>query len=245
MELNLLNGALTMSSNPINACLDILTSPRDTFDTLKDKKAWSWFPFGLVITSTVALFLYYFSVVDFEWMLDQMLEQMAVQSEMSAGQLQATQEAMSKTSVTWGTLLGGAIGIIVINAFMAVYLNLITKVYSPNEMTFTAWYGFSWWTSMPFVISSLLAALVIMFSSAGMVSLEDLSPTSLGFLADRSSPWFSFFSGINLFSFWSIALGTIGLSSWLGLASKKAFIIAVAPSLVIYGCWALYIVFSG
>ena len=49
-----------MSSNPINACLDILTSPRDTFDTLKDKKAWSWFPFGLVITSTVALFLYYF-----------------------------------------------------------------------------------------------------------------------------------------------------------------------------------------
>jgi hypothetical protein len=98
---------------------------------------------------------------------------------------------------------------------------------------------------MPFVISSLLAALVIMFSSAGMVSLDDLSPTSLGFLADRSSPWFGFFGGINLFSFWSIALGTIGLSSWLGLAAKKAFIIAVAPSLVIYGCWALYIGFSG
>ncbi|MEZ8132651.1 MAG: hypothetical protein ACI8WL_000277 [Polaribacter sp.] len=234
-----------MSSNPLQACLDILTSPRDTFDAIKDKKGWSWAPFGLVVVSTIALFLYYFSVVDFEWMLDQMLEQMAVQNEMSAEQLQATQEFMTKTSMTWSTLLGGAIGIIVINAFMAVYLNLITKVYSPNEMTFTAWYGFSWWTSMPFVISSLLAALVIMFSSAGMVSLDDLSPTSLGFLADRSSPWFGFFGGINLFSFWSIALGTIGLSSWLGLAAKKAFIIAVAPSLVIYGCWALYIGFSG
>ena len=233
-----------MSSNSLQACVDILTSPRETFDALKDKKNWSWVPFGLVIASSIALFLYYFSAVDFEWMMDQMLDQMAAQNEMSAEELQATQEFMTKTSMTWSTTLGGAIGIIVINAIMAVYFNLITKVSSPNEMTFSAWYGFSWWISMPMVVSSLLAGLVIIFSSAGMVSLEDLSPTSLGFLADRSSSWFGFFSGINLFSLWSIALGAIGLSSWLGLSSKKAFFIAVTPSLIIYTCWALYIGFS-
>jgi hypothetical protein len=94
-------------------------------------------------------------------------------------------------------------------------------------------------------VSWLLAALVIMFSSAGMVSLEDLSPTSLGFLADRSSPWFGLLNGISLFSLWSIALGTIGLSSWLGLTPKKAFIIAVSPTLAIYTCWVLYISFAG
>lgn len=234
-----------MSSNSLQASVDILTSPRETFDALKDKKGWSWTPFGLVIASSVALFLYYFSVVDFEWMIEQMLEKMAAQGDMSGEELQATQEFMTKTSMTWSTTLGGAIGIIVINAIMAVYFNLITKVSSPNELTFTAWYGFSWWVSMPLVVSCLLSGLVIIFSSAGMVSLEDLSPTSLGFLADQSSPWFGFFSGINLFSLWSIALGAIGLSSWLGLASKKTFIIAASPTLVIYTCWALYIGFSG
>jgi len=234
-----------MSSNPLQACVDILTSPGQTFEILKDKKSWSWTPFGLVIVSTIALFLYYFSAVDFEWMLDQMLEQMAAQNEMSNEELQATQEFMTKSSMTWSITLGGAIGIIVINAIMALYFNLVTKVSSPNELNFTAWYGFSWWISMPLVVSSLLAGLVIVFSSTGMVSLEDLSPTSLGFLVDQSSPWYGFFGGINLFSLWSIALGAIGLSSWLGLASKKAFFIAAAPSLVIYSGWALYIGFSG
>ena len=234
-----------MSSNPLTACLDILTSPLDTFDTIKDKKGWSWAPFGLVTASTIALFLYYFSAVDFEWMINQIFEQMATQQEMSAEELQAAQAFMTKTSMTWSTTLGGAMGLIVANLVMAVYFNLITKVSSPNELTFTTWFGFSWWTSMPAVVSWILAALVIMFSSAGMVSLEDLSPTSLGFLADRSSPWFGLLSGISLFSLWSIALGTIGLSSWLVLTPKKAFIIAVSPTLAIYTCWVLYISFAG
>jgi hypothetical protein len=234
-----------MSSNPLQACVDILTSPQETFDTLKSKKGWSWAPFLLVIVTTVALFLYYFTAVDFEWMIDQMLEQMAAQNDMSSDQLQATQDYMSKTSMTWSTTLGSAIGIVVINAIMAVYYYLATKVSSPNELTYGAWYGFSWWVSMPLVVSSLLAALVVAFSSGGMVSLEDLSPTSLGFLAESSSVWYSFFNSLNAFSLWTIALGAIGLSSWLEIPSKKAFIIAAAPSLVIYAIWALYIGFSG
>ena len=234
-----------MSTNSLQACLDILLSPQNTFDTLKDKKGWSWAPFLLVIVTTVALFLYYFTTVDFEWMIDQMLEQMASQKDMSSDELQATQDYMTKTSMTWSSTLGGAIGIIVINAIMAVYFYLTTKVSSPNELTYGAWYGFSWWVSMPIVVSYFLGALVIAFSSEGMVSLQDLSPTSLGFLAESSSVWHSFAGSLNLFSLWSIALGTIGLSSWLNIPSKKAFIIAVAPSLVIYAIWAIYIGFSG
>jgi hypothetical protein len=234
-----------MSSNSFQACVDILTSPRETFDALKNKKSWSWAPFGLVIASTVALFLYYFTAVDFEWMIDQMLEQMATQNDMSSEELQATQDYMTKTSMTWSSTLGGAIGIIVINAIMAVYFYLTTKVSSPNELTYGAWYGFSWWVSMPIVVSYFLGALVIAFSSEGMVSLEDLSPTSLRFLAESSSVWYSFVGSLNAFSVWTIALGTIGLSSWLDIPTKKAFIIAVAPSLAIYVIWALYIGFSG
>ncbi|MDA0795614.1 MAG: Yip1 family protein [Proteobacteria bacterium] len=234
-----------MSSNSLQACVDILTSPRETFDALKNKKGWSWAPFGLVIASTVALFLYYFTAVDFEWMIDQMLEQMASQKNMSSDELQATQDYMTKTSMTWSSTLGGAIGIIVINAIMAVYFYLTTKVSSPNELTYGAWYGFSWWVSMPIVVSYFLGALVIAFSNEGMVSLEDLSPTSLKFLAESSSVWYSFAGSLNLFSLWSIALGTIGLSSWLNIPSKKTFMIAVAPSLVIYAIWAIYIGFSG
>jgi len=44
--------------------------------------------------------------------------------------------------------------------------------------------------------------------------------------------------------FWSIALIAIGLKSWLGIDTKKAATIAAAPYALIYGIWALIIIFS-
>jgi hypothetical protein len=98
---------------------------------------------------------------------------------------------------------------------------------------------------MPLVVSYLLAFLIIIFSTNGMVTLEDLSPTSLGFLSESSSRWFGLFNSLNIFSFWTVALAFIGLRAWLGVGQNKALAIASGPTLTIYGIWTLYLLTTG
>ena len=232
-----------MTSNAFKACVDILVSPKEGFDTVKGKKHWAWCPFTLIIACSAGMFLYYFSVVDFDWLVDQILSQ----GDLSEAELEASAGFMSQTRMTWSTTLGGVIGLIVANAIMAAYFNLVTNVLQPSEVSFTGWYGFSWWISMPHLVTAILSMLLVLFSTDGMVALEDLGVTTLNSLifgVDSSNPWFGFLSGLDAFMFWSIALIAIGLKSWLGIDTKKAATIAAAPYALIYGIWALIIIFS-
>ena len=80
---------MKMSANPLQACLDILISPAVAFDTIKEKKGWSWLPFVLLISSTLALFMYYFNTVDFAWLKETMLNQAAASKPMTDDELKA------------------------------------------------------------------------------------------------------------------------------------------------------------
>ncbi|MBL4909863.1 MAG: YIP1 family protein [Alteromonadaceae bacterium] len=236
---------MTLSANPIQACIDTLVSPATAFATIKEKKSWSWLPFILVVGATFSLFMYFYQTVDFNWMIEQMADGMAASGK-SEEQAKAFQDNMTHSMMQWSTIIGGTVGIIVINLLMALYYYLATKVAAKNDYKFTDWYGFTWWVSLPIVVSALLSALVIFFADNGQISLHDLQPTSLNgllFGLDQSSHWFAFLEGINLFSFWTLAIATIGLKAWLNITTNKALSISATPFIVIYGSWALYIAF--
>ncbi len=237
---------MKMSANPFQACLDTILSPSVAFDTIKEKKGWSWLPFILLITSTFVLFLYYFNAVDFAWLKEQMINQAAASKPMTDDELKTIASFYEKDTMLWTTAIGGTLGFVVINMLTAVYYNIATKVSAGSEYKFTQWFAFTWWASLPTIISVLLSALVIFFSGDGMVLMQDLQPTSFNsllFSVELSNPWYSFLEAINLFSFWMIGVTAIGLRSWLNIESKKALIIAAAPQIFIFGGWALYIMF--
>ncbi|GHE93329.1 YIP1 family protein [Thalassotalea profundi] len=234
-----------MSANPIQACLDMLMAPTSAFSTVKDKKGWAWLPFFLVIGMTSVVFVHYFSIVDIDWFQDQSLEQAASMTGMSFEELKAASSEPDATSAMIQTIVSVAITLVVVNLLSALYYLLATKVTAKNEYGFKDWYAFTWWTSMPMVISSLASILVLLFAADSNISMNDLQPTSLNsliFSLDQSSAWFNFLEGINLFTFWVITLACIGLKTWLNIATKKAVILAVIPTVIIYGLWALYIV---
>jgi len=237
---------MKMSANPFQACLDTILSPSVAFDTIKEKKGWSWLPFILLITSTFVLFLYYFNAVDFAWLKEQMLNQAAASKPMTDDELKTIASFYEKDTMLWTTAIGGTLGFVVINMLTAVYYNIATKVSAGSEYKFTQWFAFTWWASLPTIVSVSLSALVIFFAADGMVSMQDLQPTSFNsllFSVEPSNAWFSFLEAINLFSFWMIGVTAIGLRSWLNIESKKALIIAAAPQIFIFGGWALYIMF--
>ncbi|TWX56242.1 YIP1 family protein [Colwellia hornerae] len=237
---------MKMSANPIQACLDTILSPLVAFDTVKEKKGWSWLPFILLTSSTFVLFIYYFSVVDFTWLKEQMINQIAASKPMTDDELKAVASFYQKDTMIWTTAIGGSLGFVVINMLTAVYYHIVTKVSAASEYKFTQWFAFTWWASFPAIISVVLSALVIVFAGDGRVSMQDLQPTSFNsllFSVEANNAWFGLLEAINLFSFWLIAVTTIGLRSWLNINNQKAFFIAAAPQILIFISWALYILF--
>jgi hypothetical protein len=237
---------MTASANPFQACIDVLVSPSAAFSAVKEHKGWSWLPFILVITATVGLFLYYFNTVDFTWLKEQMLAEMAANGS-SEEEIATTAENYTLEIMKWSTVIGSAVGFVLINLVVAIYYHLVTKMVVPNDYKFTDWYGFTWWAAMPGVIGAVVSILVVFFSSNGQVSMHDLQPASLNsliFSVPAGSAWFNFLESLNLFNFWSLAIAAIGFKTWLNTDNKKATMLAISPFVLIYGSWALYIAFN-
>jgi hypothetical protein len=121
-----------------------------------------------------------------------MLNQAAASKPMTDDELKAIGSFYEKDTMLWTTAIGGTIGFIVINTLTAIYYHIATKVSASSEYKFTQWFAFTWWASFPAFVSVLLSALVIFFSSDGMVSMQDLQPTSLNsllFSVEPSNAW--------------------------------------------------------
>jgi hypothetical protein len=91
------------------------------------------------------------------------------------------------------------------------------------------------------IISSLIAALVVLLATDSQLSPMSLSPTSMAFIFNvgMDSAWSSFAQSIRLESFWVMYLIAVGLSQWTQIPTKKTYIIAIAPYAIIWVGWAL------
>lgn len=227
-------------SNPFSAMKEIVTRPNRVFATINDIHNWSWLPF-IIIAVVSALPLYiYFNFVDFTWYNDLIVQ--SVTGDLSPAEQSAVRNAMpDQAQSVWTGVFGTVFGLIIGNALLALYLNIVTKSDEECVQGYTDWYGFTWWVSIPTIISSLLAVVIVLFASDPQLSPISLAPTSLAFIfsVEMSSPWSALMQAIRLETVWVIYLITVGLSQWTQLPAKKNYTIAIAPYAIIWGVWAL------
>ncbi len=143
-------------------------------------------------------------------------------------------------SGVWFGIGGGIVGIAIINAIMALYYLLVSKIDPKSEAKFGDWYGFSFWTLMPLVLNSL--GMIILVATANTdqlsMSLQNYASINQLFLGlDSSSSFFTLTESFGIFSVWSIALTVIGLKCWTNFSTNKAVLYGVLPSALIYGIW--------
>lgn len=230
-------------SNPFQACNDIFFKPNRVFATLAEKHNWSWLAFFIVIAVGILPGYMYFNFVDFEWYRELIISTSFV--DVSPAEQDMVRQSMSPEQTISFNLIGVVVGSIVINAILAIYLNVATKVDEENVNGFTDWYGFTWWVSLPLIVGAALSILVILMASDHQLSPVDLTPTSLSFLLgiEMSSEWFTLTQVIRLESIWTMYLIAVGISQWTRLPAQKCYIIAVAPYAIIWVVWALILLF--
>ena len=82
----------------------------------------------------------------------------------------------------------------------------------------------------------------------GQLAPEDLNMVSLNYLLfhlPTSNSWAGLAGNIDLTTFWSMVLGTIGLKAWTGRSTAICVTVAVLPYVIIYVLWVAKIVFLG
>jgi hypothetical protein len=223
-------------SNPFSASLNVLFKPNGVFSLLPEKQNWSWVPFLLVVMSAVlALYLYY-SMIDYEWYIDLMTSNSPPEIKMMMQSTNADQMRITSSfAILISTLVSAAV--------FAIYLNIVTKIDPNNIYGFTDWYGFSWWVSMPVVVSNIISlALILTFADAQMTP-NVLYPLSFAFMFDTNagSEWLNLLQSIGLSTLWSIYLMAVGISRWINISTQKAFLIASLPFAVIWLIWVTVI----
>lgn len=223
----------------INTAINILVSPSEAFTELQQRPS-KLFPLALILLSTMAVMFWYFTIVDFDWYIDDTLAAVNLDDE----QLEiarAQMASMSQTTFKMFGIFSGVIGILVIYVLQSGYLSLISAI-SGSGQKFGNWFSLVLWTGLPYMLSVVGMVATIALSPNGQLSAYDLDPLTLANLGMQSgnSSLTAIFNSISLPMLWGIGLTVMGYRQWLDCSLVKAMTVVLAPYLLLMGVWAYF-----
>ena len=227
------------SYSVFNAMVDIVAAPGKALDEIKQHTSWLWWPLLISMLLGSGLMLYYYSWVDFPWLVEETIRQ--VPAEDRAESADAIRQFMSVGTSSWTTVIAIVIMSLLIYTILATYLHLANKLTTGAEIGFGKWFSFSVWTSFVGVFGALAAFVVIFTADSNQLAAEKLQVLSLNSLilhASPGDPLFTWGNSLTLINFWTLFLMSIGYARWTGATIVKSTIIAALPWVLVFGVWA-------
>lgn len=226
-----------MAANAFAVLLEMFYEPTSAFKQIK-RNARPWLPLAITAIFTALIYTWYFSIVDFSWLADRMA---AEDPNMSKAGRAALQKFLKLGAFKWSSV-GMAVAVpFLAAALYGFYYLLIAKVIDSEE-GFAQWFSFSVWTSVPQILVLPLMSAQIATSPSGQLAMNDLNMTSLNallFHLPAASPWAGLASAVGAAEIWSIVLVAIGLRVWTQQSRLFCALVAIVPSLLIYGVWSI------
>ena len=219
--------------------INIFLEPGKVFTELKEKPTFL-LPLALVSLTMAALYFIYFMKVDSAWFIDNML--LAGGKEMSAAEMAQAKSVFPSAKVMgYIATVTTPIAIVIVTLLMALYYFVAGKV-TGSLIGFKQGISLASWSSMPMLLGAIVA-LVGVFMMSPQTNLESLMLTNLDPLLlqlPTDSPWKKLASAFSLLTFWSLFLTATGWKIWGKTSWAEAIMVAIIPSIVIYGAMALW-----
>lgn len=225
----------------LKTLIDIIASPKEAFARLREKPS-ILFPLLLVIFSLASIQFGYFMLVDFEFIIDELVEQAVRTTGQPEGALRELYAGMNPVTLAVSSAVSVCIFLLVIYALYAGYLTLISK-FTNDGIGYRRWFSLTSWTAVPTVFVAVAAWVVILASSDGMVGMRQIQPFSLNNLIFQSDgPFATLLDSLSLIQLWTFVLLVLGYMQWTGRKAGAAAAIVLAPYMIVYGIWASVIV---
>jgi len=228
------------SYSMLNAMVDIVAAPGKALDEIKSHTSWLWWPLLISMLLAAGMMIYYYSWVDFPWLVDETIRQ--IPAENRAESADAIRKFMSVGTSTWTTVVAIVVISLIIYTVQATYLHLANKLTTGAEIGFGQWFSLSVWTAFVGVFGALAAFVVMFMADSNQLATQDLQVLSMNSLllhASAGDPLFTWASSLTLINFWTLFLISIGYAHWTGATIVKSSIIAVLPYVLIFGIWGL------
>ena len=228
--------APSASTSSMGAFATMLYEPTATFQRLQPRPR-GWIPMLVLMATSCTLTLWYFSIVDFTWMLDQMLVAMK-----SAAEREQAAKMMSRTFMQGTAVVSALVLLPLLLTVVGLYLMIVSKALS-HGLSFGKCFALAAWSNIPAILLLPLGALQILLAGSGQLGFSELNPVSLNQLVfhyEMAHPLATLMDTLSLTSIWSIVLLVIGFETWAKVKRSTAIMVVLIPNLLIYGGWFAY-----
>ena len=212
--------------------LKIFTNPVQLFEQEKEDAGWVLPAMTALVVSLVAVVLVTLSVDLVGAQIEQLKAAGLPEEQIDKAQI----PEIGELTLVGGAVAGAAIGFFAIILALALYFYIVGRILN-TEMGFVDWLAMVSWGQMPTVIASVLMIIAVL----GMGSQFDPSAYNLLALSNYiplpnvAHPILgAVVKGLDLITFYTIAIFTIGFKVWTDCGYGKAVAIAAAPHVVFY-----------
>jgi hypothetical protein len=225
------------NTSPVSILFAMFYEPGRAFSMLEPKKRHIWMPLSLLVIASGILMVWFFSVVDFPWFLDQLLSTIK-----DAAEREQTRGFMKKSFLQVTSVLGALFTYPVMFAVAGLYFVLVGKTID-KDINFETGLALSAWASVPGLLMLPLGGVAIVMASSGQLSFSELNALSLNqlfFHYDMSHPMTGLLDSISVISIWSAVLTVIGFQTWTKVTLSTAVTVVLIPYAVIYAIWLAF-----
>lgn len=220
-----------------NRMTSLFYAPGATFDDIRERPTFS-LPLLALLAGLSLVWIWYYSTVDLPWLQDHLLQS---KSNLDPKELEVARSLMSRGFLMGISLFGTLVFTPIMLLIWATYYLLVNRV-TGNAKGIRSWFAFAVYCTLPLLLNVAVMAVQILLARQGQVSPEALNALSLNqlvFHLPPGHPGAAVLESLTLLTFWSIALGIIGLRRWGVRSVFSAVAIAVAPYALVYGVWGL------
>ncbi|MDC8015037.1 YIP1 family protein [Tahibacter soli] len=211
--------------------------PKAAFERLKNDPRYL-FALALVVVATCATWIWYYAVVDIDWLQDKLIEQKGYTA---PAEIDMARQVMTRGSLGVFAIAGGVVGIPLLLLAWAGWFRQAAN-FASVDLPLRKWYAFATWTALPGALLLPIVAVQLALGHGRQTAPDELNPVSLNQLVlglPPGSAAAAIFNSFSLLSVWTIVLITVGLVQWGVRSVPRALAIALAPYVVFYGGWAL------
>lgn len=237
MELTKSPDTTVNAHSPTAALTTMFYDPVTAFGMLETKRH-SWLPLVLLMASSCILMLWYFSVVDFAWMMDTMTAEIK-----DAAAREQASAVMSKTTMQTMGIAGSLVVLPLFMALYGVYFLLVAKAMNNDSFGYGAGFGLAAWASVPSLLMLPIGAMQIMLSSNNQLTTAELNPLTLNQLFFQYPMMHPLSGPLEMLSvpfFWSILLMIIGFQVWAKVSRATAAKVVLIPHATVFGIWLAF-----
>jgi hypothetical protein len=223
----------------LETAVALATAPTSAYADLRERPRF-WFPLLVVVLSTLGLIFWYYSVVDIEWLKDAMYTNNPEFQKLPEEQRAATLSMVGRNTLRFGSVIGVALFVPVFFLLHALYFLLAAKVTRLSQ-GFKHWFALVTWSSLPLLISTVVAALLIILSDNAQMSTGIMQPLSVNELLLHipfGAKGQALFESLTIPALLSWALMIVGLRVWSQRSWGFASTVVLLPIAAMYGIWA-------